>query len=195
MRITGISIERLALPLTPPLCAAWDPVPRTSFEATLVRVRTDEGLVGIGSGDRLDGFAPYAGVLVGEDPLRLARHARTLAGIEFHAGRPWPVEAALYDLAGQALGVPCATLLGGALDRVPAYASLAELRSPAERAEHALALREAGFRALKVRIGRGRADDGVAVVAAIRAAVGDDDGHPRRPQPVVADARRYRAPA
>ncbi len=173
MRITGIAIERLELPLDPPLRAAWDPVPRTSFEATLVRVHTDEGLTGVGSGDRLDGFAPYAGTLVGEDPLRLSRHARTLAGIEFHAGRVWPVEAALYDLAGQALGVPCATLLGGALDRLPAYASLAELRAPEERAEHALALREAGFRALKVRVARGRADDGIAVVAAIRAAVGD----------------------
>src|SRR4051794_41700965 len=99
MRITGIAIERLVLPLDPPLHAAWDPVPRTSFEATLVRVQTDEGLVGVGSGDRLDGFLPYAGLLVGEDPRRLARHARTLAGVGLQAGRCLPVQAAVYDPA------------------------------------------------------------------------------------------------
>ncbi len=173
MRITGIALERLRLPLDPPFHAAWDPVPRTSFQATLVRVHTDEGLVGTGSGDTMDGFAPYAGSFVGQDPLRLARHARTLETIELHAGRPWPLEAALYDLAGQALGVPCATLLGGALDRMPAYASLGELRAPAERAEQALALRERGFRALKLRIARDRVPEGLATVAAIRDAVGD----------------------
>ena len=64
MRITGIAIEPLGLPLDPPLHAAWDPVPRTSFEATLVRVRTDEGWRGR-QRDRLDGFAPYAGLLSG----------------------------------------------------------------------------------------------------------------------------------
>jgi L-alanine-DL-glutamate epimerase-like enolase superfamily enzyme len=173
MRITEVTIERLSLPLDPPFRPAWDPVPRTRFDATLVRVETDEGLSGVGSGDALDGFAPYAGLLVGQDPLRLARHARTLEGIAFHAGRPWPVELALWDLAGQALGVPVATLLGGATDRLPAYASLAELRSPAARAEDAVALRELGFRALKLRIPRDRVEEGLRSVAAIRAAIGD----------------------
>jgi D-galactarolactone cycloisomerase len=174
MRITAVSLERLELPLDPPFHAAWDPVGRTSFAATLVRVETDEGLVGVGSGDGAEAFAPYAGLLVGEDPLRLARHARTLDTVAFHAGRPWAVEAALWDLAGQILGVPCATLLGGTVDRLPAYASLGELRAPAQRADDALALRELGFRAVKVRIPRDRLGEGVAVVAAMRDAVGDD---------------------
>ncbi len=174
MRITGITLERLVLPLEPPFRAAWDPIPRTTFEATLVRVETDAGLTGIGSGDTMDGFEAAIPLFVGEDPLRLARHVRTLETIDFHGGRPWPLEAALWDIAGQAAGVPCATLLGGALDRLPAYASLGELRTPAERGEQALALREAGFRALKLRIARDRVQDGLAAVAAIRAAVGED---------------------
>jgi len=173
MRITAVTTERLDLPLDPPFRAAWDPTPRTHFEATIVRVHTDEGLVGVGSGDSLEGFAPYEGLFVGKDPLRIARHVRALETVEFHAGRCWPVEAALWDIAGQALGVPCATLLGGATDRLPAYASLGELRSPDERAEQALALRELGFRALKIRVARDRVQEGVAVVAAVRAAVGD----------------------
>jgi L-alanine-DL-glutamate epimerase-like enolase superfamily enzyme len=173
MKITAIRTERLALALDPPLHVAWDPEPRARFEATIVRVHTDEGVTGIGSGDTMSGFDEFEHLFVGRDPLALARHARTLETISFHAGRFWPLEAALWDLAGRALGVTVATLLGGSADRIPVYASLAELRPPAERAEHAAALVEAGFRAVKVRIARDRTDEGVSVVAAIRSAVGD----------------------
>jgi D-galactarolactone cycloisomerase len=173
LRITAIAIERLRLPLAPPFHAAWDPDPRTRFDATLVRVQTDEGLTGVGSGDTMSGFEDFAHLFVGTDPLALARHARTLETIAFHAGRYWPLEAALWDLAGQALGVPVATLLGGACGRVPAYASLGELRLPEQRAEDARALMREGFRAVKVRIARDRIAEGIAVVAAIRDAVGD----------------------
>src|SRR5919204_589735 len=116
MKITQIATQRLRLPLDPPFYAAWDPVPRTAFEATIVRVRTDQGLEGIGSGDTMAGFAAFEHLFVGEDPLAIARHVRTLETISFHAGRYWPLEAALWDLAGQALGVPAAMLLGGACD-------------------------------------------------------------------------------
>lgn len=173
MRITEITRQRLRLPLDPPFTAAWDPEPRTSFEATLVRVHTDAGLTGIGSGDTMTGLEQYAHRFVGADPLALAVHGRTLETIDFHGARPWPLEAALWDLAGQAHGVPVAKLLGGARDRLPAYASLGELREPAQRARDAEALCAAGFRAVKVRIARSEIDAGLAVVAAIRSAVGD----------------------
>ena len=51
MKITAIRLDRMWLPLDPPLRAAWDPVPRRAFDATLVRVETDEGVTGYGSGD------------------------------------------------------------------------------------------------------------------------------------------------
>lgn len=174
MKITSIELERLVLPLSPAFDAAWDPVPRTSFPATLVRVHTDEGVTGTASGDTMDGFEPYEHLFVGQDPLALARHARTLETISFHAGRYWPLEAALWDLAGRALGVPVWRLLGGAADRIPAYASLGELRTPERRADDAHALVGAGFRAVKVRIARDRIAEGIAVVASIREAVGDE---------------------
>lgn len=173
MKITGIESERLRLPLEPPFFAAWDPEPRRRFDATIVRVRTDEGVTGIGSGDTMRGFESFEHLFVGREALTLAAHARTLETIAFHAGRFWPLEAALWDLAGKALGVPVATLLGGALDRVAAYASLGELRPAQQRARDAERLVESGFHAVKVRIARDRADEGVAVVAAMRAAVGD----------------------
>ena len=173
MTIRSIRLRRLAFPLEPPFAAAWDPVPRRVFEATIVAVDADQGLVGVGSGDTMDGFERYEHLFVGEDALALERHARVLETIAFHAGRYWPLEAALWDLAGKAAGKPVAELLGGSTGRMLAYASTGELRSPAERAQSALALRDEGFRALKLRIEPARLDDGVATVAAVREAVGD----------------------
>jgi D-galactarolactone cycloisomerase len=173
VKITSIAIEPLRLDLEPPFFAAWDPDPRTRFDATIVRVQTDEGITGIASGDTMAGFAEFEHLFIGRDPLSLATHARTLETISFHAGRFWPLEAALWDLAGQALGVPVARLLGGAVDRIPAYASLGELRTPERRAEDARGLVAEGFKAVKVRIARDRIPEGIAVVAAIRDAVGD----------------------
>ncbi len=173
MRITAIRVARLEHPLDPPFLAAWDPAPRRSFAATLVRVETDEGATGIGSGDTMDGFAVYAHLFVGQDPLRITRHVRALETISFHAGRYWPLEAALWDVIGKVTGQPVATLFGGSLDAIPAYASTGERRSPEARAESALAIREAGFRAMKLRIDRHAIDEGLAAVRATREAVGD----------------------
>ena len=106
VRITGIRLDRLVLPLDPPFPAAWDPVPRRSFAATIVRVETDEGVVGIGSGDTMDGFEAFEHLFIGGDPLAIAHHVRVLETIDFHAGRYWPVEVALWDIIGQVAGLP-----------------------------------------------------------------------------------------
>jgi D-galactarolactone cycloisomerase len=172
VKIERVRLERRSIELDPPFEAAWDPKPRRSFEATIVLVETDEGLTGIGSGDTMDGFERYEHLFIGQDPLAVERHVAVLETITFHAGRYWPLEAALWDLAGKAAGKPAAELLGGQLDRVAAYASTGEQRSSAERAESALRLREEGFKALKLRIDRTKLDEGLAAVEAVREAVG-----------------------
>lgn len=172
MKITDIRVTQLRHELDPPLHAAWDPVPRRHADATLVQVHTDDGLVGTGSGDTLAGMRSSAHLFLGQDPLRIARHVRAIETVNFHGGRLWPLEVALWDILGQASGQPVATLLGGALERVPVYASCAELKGPAERVESVLALREQGFRAVKIRIARDALDTGVATVAAVRETVG-----------------------
>ena len=173
VRITGIRLDRLVVPLEPAFPAAWDPNPRRSFGATIVRVETDEGVVGIGSGDTMDGFEAYQHLFVGGDPLTIARHVRTLETIDFHAGRYWPLEVALWDIVGQVAGLPVATLFGGASEGIPAYASCGSLLPAAARAESALRLRDEGFGALKIRVDPRRLDEGMAAVAATRDAVGE----------------------
>jgi len=174
VKIASISLDRMRLPLDPPFEAAWDPVPRRHFDATLVRVTTDAGITGYGSGDTMDGFAALADLFIGTDPLQIANQVRVLETVSFHSSRFWPLEAALWDIIGQACGQPVATLFGGACDRLPAYASFGELRSPAARADAVVAAREAGFRAVKIRISREDVAGGLASVRAARQAAGDD---------------------
>ena len=173
VKITAIRLDRMRLPLDPPFRAAWDPVPRRHFDATLVRVETDEGITGFGSGDTMDGFAAFADLFIGRDPRQIASHVLTIETINFHAGRYWPLEAALWDIIGQAAGQPVSALFGAACTRLPAYASFGELKSPAERADAVLAAQAAGFGAVKIRIDRADVAAGLAAVRAARTAAGD----------------------
>jgi D-galactarolactone cycloisomerase len=174
VKIRRIRLERRTFPLDPPFHAAWDPDPRRSFEATLVFVETDEGLTGIGSGDTMDGFERFEQHFVGRNALDLAHHQGMLEVLARHGdGRFWPLEAALWDLAGKAQEKPAVELLGGRPGTVRAYASTGTQLAPAERAQSAIAMRAQGFAALKLRIDRNRLEDGLAAVRATRDAVGD----------------------
>jgi len=174
VKITSIRLDRMRLPLDPPFHAAWDPVPRRHFDATLVTVHTDEGVTGYGSGDTMDGFEPFEPLFTGRDPLAIAGHVATIESISFHAGRYWPLEAALWDIIGQVTGQPVSVLFGGATRRLPAYASFGEARRPQAGAEAALAAKSAGFRAAKIRIDRTDPGTSLEAVRATRAACGDD---------------------
>jgi L-alanine-DL-glutamate epimerase-like enolase superfamily enzyme len=184
VKITAIRLDRMRLPLDPPFVAAWDPVPRRHFDATLVRVETDEGVTGYGSGDTMDGFEAFADLFVGRDPLRIASHVAAIETVNFHGGRYWPLEAALWDIAGKVCGQPVSVLFGGARQSLPAYASFGELKTPGAAAEAAMAAVAAGFRALKIRISRDGIAAGVAAVRAAREAVGDGTG-------IIADLNQW----
>ncbi|MFH1084749.1 MAG: mandelate racemase/muconate lactonizing enzyme family protein [Chloroflexota bacterium] len=114
MKITDIQI-------TPPLGAA-------NRNWVLLRLLTDEGLVGMG--EWAPGAAPgaLAGLrarLIGQDPLNINRlhySSQPERGLWGLGGLGAGVEIALWDLMGKKLGVPMHTLLGGKLrDRVRVY--------------------------------------------------------------------------
>lgn len=174
MKITAIRLTRLVLPLDPPFLAAWDPTPRTSFPATLVEVETDEGITGVGSGDTMDGFEAYEHLFLGTDPMQILNQVRRIETINFHGGRYWPLEAALWDIIGQVAGLPVSVLFGGARDRLPAYASSGSLLGPEARAESALMAKSLGFKAMKIRIARHDLRAGINAVRAAREAVGSE---------------------
>jgi len=172
-RIASIAISHHRLPLSPPFNASWDTKPREHFDATIVRVSAGSGLAGYGSGDRMLGFEGHEGLFVGQDPLALERHYRVLSNIDFHYGRCWPLDLALWDLAGKILGVPCWKLLGGLSSRVRAYASSGTLRDPKAQADAAERYLAQGFAALKLRFHRGDWRDDVRALEAVRARIGN----------------------
>jgi L-alanine-DL-glutamate epimerase-like enolase superfamily enzyme len=170
--ITRIEISHHRLPLDPPFVASWDPRPRTHFPATIVRAHDDAGHVGVGSGDAMYGFTDFESYFLGEDPLDLDRHGAVLANIEFHAGRPWPLDVALWDLAGRITDTPTWQMVGGRGNRLRAYASSGVHRPAADMVALARRVHDLGFAALKVRFGDDLSAD-VAVVRAIRDALGE----------------------
>jgi len=172
-RIAAIEITHHRLAFAPAFHPSWDSRPRHHFDATIVRVRTDTGLTGFGSGDRMVGFQGHEELFVGQDALALERHYRVLANIDFHYGRCWPLDLALWDLAGKITGQPCWRLLGGLSNRVRAYASSGTLREPDALADAAERYVAQGFGALKLRFHRQdwRAD--IRALEAVRGRVAD----------------------
>src|SRR5439155_13774330 len=122
MRIASIETRRYVFPFEPPLRVAWDPEPRTTQDATIVVVRSDDGVEGYASGDALPDRALLERLLVGVDPRRTEIVHELCEAVDFHHARPWTAEAAVWDLVGRALGVACWRLLGGRSERLLAYA-------------------------------------------------------------------------
>ncbi|MDE2776533.1 MAG: mandelate racemase/muconate lactonizing enzyme family protein [Chloroflexota bacterium] len=152
--------------------------------AVIVRVETDEGLVGIGEamgrpGPR--GTAAHinevlAPMLRSRDP----RHHHALFTAMNEALRFAPmgisgVDMALWDLRGKIYGDSLVNLLGGPMrETVDCYASpIPYLATPEDSAAKAREFLRAGFRAVKLKIGRGLITD-INHVAAVRDSIGSE---------------------
>ncbi|MCA9124584.1 MAG: mandelate racemase/muconate lactonizing enzyme family protein [Planctomycetaceae bacterium] len=152
-------------------------------QALLIKIETDEGLVGWGetapiSGTRgtiVDDLTPR---LLGQNPLEYRRLWRELWGPNFGNGLAvGGVETALNDLRGKALNLPVAELFGGRMrDQVPVYVSALEYVEGREIEEHypetAIKMVEQGHKAIKMRLGRYSVAREAKVAAAVRDAVG-----------------------
>ena len=172
-KITAIEITQHRLNFSPPFHASWDTKPRHFWDAAIVRVHTDAGLTGYGSGDMMVGFAGHEHLFIGQEAMAVERHWRVLNNISFHYGRCWPLDLALWDLAGKITGQPCWKLLGGLNDRVRAYASSGTLRAPEGLAEAAESYLAEGFSALKIRFHRGDWKHDIKALEAVRKKAGD----------------------
>jgi L-alanine-DL-glutamate epimerase-like enolase superfamily enzyme len=196
MKITDVETIVLANPdLDPSACDS-------AQDAVVVRVSTDEGLVGVGEVDATPSVvaafleAPSAhsfalglrDLLLGEDPLDTRRIWRRLYGGAIMSARRGmgihaigAVDVALWDLKGKAHGVPVWKALGGAArDRVIPYASILPVGEPGDDVledvtRRMTAVREQGFTAAKIEaVLEVTRDDGdvVEMVARSRDALG-----------------------
>jgi L-alanine-DL-glutamate epimerase-like enolase superfamily enzyme len=171
--IDNIEVRHYRLPLDPPFHAAWDPELRRAFESAIVRVRAGD-YEGVGSGTSMTGLAGHESLFLGHDPFDIERHVGVLDNLQFHYDRMWPLEVALWDLMGKLKGEPLWKLLGGGRDSVPVYASTGARLSLEERVKSAEQLKGEGFPAIKLRMWQDNIDDDLAIVRAVRDAVGTD---------------------
>ena len=91
-------------------------------------VRSEDGVAGYASGDALPDAALLERLLVGVDPMRTEAVREIFETVDFHGGRPWTVEVAIWDLVGRLVGQPLWRLLGGRSERLLAYASTRRAR-------------------------------------------------------------------
>ena len=134
----------------------------------MVQIKTDEGLTGLGEvGSAIflpDGVAPVVarlrGLLLGESPFNVERVWQRLYSVSVGWGRRGlaigvigAIDTALWDLMGQAIGVPVYELLGGLYhQRLRVYASFI----PKDTESLLSDLRRAvgkGYSAVKIKMG------------------------------------------
>lgn len=171
MKIDSIETRLYRYPLEPPFSAAWDPVPRTYQDATIVVVRSDAGIEGYASGDAVPDAELLARLLRGVEVSDTDTVHGIVETVDFHGGRNWVVEVAVWDLLGRARGEPLWRLLGGESDRILAYASSGELVDVDERVARCRALRDSGIRAVKLRLHSTDWRLDLPVIEAVRKAV------------------------
>jgi D-galactarolactone cycloisomerase len=170
-KIASVEVQVLRdVPTPRELRFAWAPGSVTrSSNVVLVRIRSQSGLEGVGTGGAPDATRAVGQELVGEDPFDTERHVKRLR----RGANAWGVEVALWDLIGKICGQPLYKLWGGYTDRITGYASTVEVGSPEERAEDALGFYEEGFRAIKLRLHNDTLEQDVALARAVKDAVGD----------------------
>ena len=174
MRIASIETREYRLALDPPFSAAWDPEPRTHLDATLTIVTADDGTAGYASGNALPDREVLERHLRGLEATQTEAVNDVCRTVDFHGSRPWTCEVAVWDLVGRAAGEPLWRLLGGRNDALVAYASTGERVPRDERVRRCQALRDAGWRAVKLRLGSRDLHAEIETVAAVRDAVGPD---------------------
>ncbi len=197
MKITAVEAYLLSYPFPEPLRLAYYGGERTIVkrDAMLVRIVSDKGLIGYAPGqaslhtkqiiDRL--IAPFLTGRVLADPDALRILFQQGPGSDAEVSKIYSaVEIALYDLAGKAANLPVSELIGGRVrDRIRLYGSAGMYMPPEGYAAEAARVREIGFRAYKMRPGRGPEEDVEAVRAGACGGWSRFRHHDRRPHLVA----------
>lgn len=161
-------------------------------ETPIVRITCTDGAQGVGYSYTIgtggssvvallrDHLAPR---LIGRDPagierlwkeLYFATHATAVGAITSLALAA--IDTALWDLRCRRAGLSLAQAAGGAQERIPVYTTEGGWLhlSTAQLVEEGLQAKEAGFRGVKMKVGKPHVAEDVARLAALRGAVGNE---------------------
>ena len=188
MKITSFETFQLKAPLEIPF--GWSQDTITSRSVGLVKITTDEGIIGWGEGCGGPAAAVvneiFAPLLIGEDPTNRSALWQKMfhsiynanLAVGFGGSAISAVDTALWDITGKALDVPIYHLLGGKIrDSIPVYATglyYTQGEFPSRLIDEARGYVESGFIGMKTKIGGLSIDQDVKRVKAIRDAIGPD---------------------
>jgi len=179
LRIEAIEVYQVDLPYAGGVYHLSGGRSYTGFDATIVRLVTDDGLEGWGESTPFGpnyiaahargvraGIEEMAAALIGLDPRRVDRvnDAMDLA-LAGHLHAKCAIDVACWDLFGRATGMPVCELLGGSTGgRMPVIDSI-HAGDPQDMRRRVAETRAAGFRGHSVKIGASAAEGGPALDA------------------------------
>lgn len=167
MKITRILAYRVELPLHETTYKWSGGKSVTVFDSTIVRIETDEGLVGHGEVCPLGPFylpayaeGVRAGIcelgphLLGLDPRELSKLSHRMdAALKGHPYVKSGMDIACWDILGKAANLPVCELLGGRYtEDVPLYRAISQ-ESPEEMASKVVGYRSEGYRRFQLKVG------------------------------------------
>jgi muconate cycloisomerase len=187
MKITRLEPIPINVPLKPGLTTKTSHGEHVDSPYVIVRVHTDEGLVGLGeatlaprwSGETSPGCVAaieglIAPALIGEDPTQVSLLRRKMDGvIRLNPFTKAAIEMALWDLAGKSAGVPVYQLLGGKVrDEMPIKVVVGAFDVP-KAVDLAKQFLDWGVTCLKVKVGLDPEQD-IKRVQAVRELAGPE---------------------
>ena len=167
MKIRSIDVFQVDLPLHEGSYSWSGGKSVQVFDSTIVRVETDDGVVGHGevcplgpfylpsyaAGART-GIAELAPYLIGEDPVQLTRLNRLMdAALKGHPYVKSAIDMACWDILGKVTGQPVCHLLGGRYgEDFPLYRAISQ-EAPEAMADKVSGYRGEGYRKFQLKVG------------------------------------------
>jgi muconate cycloisomerase len=167
MKITALELFHISIPFAKPYKLSRVYGTRYDAEAVILKVHTDEGIVGLGEADPLNPFSEetpatvmvvtrdhLAPHLIGQNPTRISAIESNL-DVMVHGNllARGAVNMALFDIVGKANNLPAHMLLGGLYqDKVPLLGPIGS-GTPEEDAEFIGELIESGYKTVMIKMG------------------------------------------
>ena len=182
--ITQTEIYKLRIPLKEPFITSL--AKEDMVENVIVILRTSNGITGFGecspympvNGESIDTCfivgQYFANLLKGKDALQLEEHLAAMDKLIYaNTSIKSAFDIALHDIIGQSKGIPLYKLYGGKNNKELVTDYTISLDNAEKMAADAVKIKEAGYPAIKVKLGQSKKKD-VERIRMIREAVGFD---------------------
>ncbi|MFS0784003.1 mandelate racemase/muconate lactonizing enzyme family protein [Bacillus sp. 1P06AnD] len=184
MRITSVTLYSIRLPLKEPFAISYHTY--DDMPSVVVKVETDEGMIGYGEGvadEHVTGETwesvyqmikhQLAPILIGKDPAEFEKIHELMDSALYGAPTAKAaLDIACHDVAGKKFGVPVYQLIGGRYHDSFPITHVLSIKDSMDMAAEAKVKVAEGYRSFKMKVGKHVAED-INRIKAVREAVGD----------------------